>query len=238
MRTPKPWKRWVLLILLFMFNIPMQEKLVCEFDDGDRMIIRQDYTFTLLALLLRGGGPKNYNSHYARVFYKPKYWLEGWKEIDGYSPSSPGFTGGDSTDRSNRIEYCSNYFKIGEVITAGGNYKLPGGGWQGSLYQRGYFKEGFHELNKKMEEMKLSRAKGSAFDQIDASTLLYEEPLSPCSISRVSCLVEAVLQSYSHDRGQTWSQLELTQDSKLYELGKPVHEQKGVAQPVNWTGKL
>jgi hypothetical protein len=93
-----------------------------------------------------------------------------------------------------------------------------------------------------MGEMELKEMIGSSsFAHMNVSTLLIEIPLvswgcNPANMlaDRDVCGVQAVLQSYSHDEGQTWTPLELTKDSKLYELGKPLFEQKGVARPIKW----
>jgi hypothetical protein len=240
----------VAVIGLFLLKIPIQAKLVCEFDDGDRMVIRQDFLFQPVALFFRS--VRDSAGYQVSVYYKPKYWIEGWKKNDRGIQEMIGFRGKSNTAKSYRNKYCSNFRKIDGVITAGDKYKLPGDGWQDVFYRRGHLINNLSELEhtelkKKILEMKLSiityyTNNGSGLARIDASTLLYEEPLISISkgcysFGHPACLVQGVLRSYSYDGGETWGPLELTLDSKLYEFGKPLYEQKGVARPVSWTGK-
>lgn len=204
-------------------------KLVCEFDDGDRIIIRQKYEIQLGRLFYREAhGLRRYTGD-AHAFYKPKGQAEERERVDWFS-----LDGGDFSGESDRIRYCSSFRKINGVITTEASYKLPGMDWKKIPYVVPYNVSSFpEEVKKKMNDMrmKLVWAGGTSLAQINVSTFLYEAPLD----SPTSWVIQAVLQSYSHDGGQTWTPLELTQDSKLYELGKMMFEQKGVARPVDWT---
>ena len=227
----------ILLLVLSFLGIPVQTKWVCEFDDGDQMVVRQKYKYQAVAGIFRQhpftpvGSP--------RVYYKPKGRMEGWKKV------------GTIVRTGNRLKDCSNFRKVDGVITTGRYYKFPGGDWQDrrrsvSEKEMPELKERLSERDEKMKEKEVKIAIGLGFAQIDDSTLLNEVPLVPsmgCYMFETNrkdapvCVVRAVFQSYSHDGGQTWSKMELTEDSKLYELGKPLFEQKGVARPVDWTGK-
>jgi len=218
----------ILLLVLSFLGIPVQTKWVCEFDDGDQMVVRQKYKYQAVAGIFRQhpftpvGSP--------RVYYKPKGRMEGWKKV------------GTIVRTGDRLKDCSNFRKMDGVISLQFKYKLPESDWRQYTLSRTNnseedSKKKSSERNEKMKEMKFSRVKKSpvtSLAQIDGSTLLHEEPIVFSSCPRLhACEVQAVLQSYSHDGGQTWSPLELTEDSKLYELGKPLFEQKGVARPVD-----
>jgi len=231
----------LLLVVLLIFGIPGQNKLACEFDDGDQMVIRQNYRYYPWVMYLRAY-PWEYSNN-SPVYYKPKGWIEGWRKVGNFGKFI-GFIGESDMNKSYRLQYCSNFSKIGGTVAfKSSRYKLPGIDWRG--WKDFSSKEALSELDKKMEEMELTREGGSSFTQIDASTLLRERPLinnrGCCKFKEYKgyppCLVQAVLQTYSHDGGQTWDPLVLTEDSKLYELGKPLYEQKGVARPADWTEK-
>ena len=227
-----------LLLMAFFFGIPRQDKLVCEFDDGDQIIIRQNYKLDLLGLILPIVQSKVYTS--SGIFYKPKWWIEEWSSIGDM------FRAINFTIESNRLGYCSNFRKFaGIVANQGVSYKLPKGDWQNTPHMNGYFDNELKSLKEKIEENGLTSTVGLTFMQLDASVLLLEYPLLPsrgCYPFKEykelpPCGVQAVLQSYSHDGGKTWGPLKLTKDAKLYEIGKPLYEQKGIAKPVDWTGK-
>jgi len=233
----------LLLVVLLIFGIPKQNKLACEFDDGDQMVIRQNYRYYPWIMYLRAY-PWEYSNN-SPVYYKPKGWIEGWRKV-GNLGKVIGFIGESDMNKSYRLRYCSNFSKMGETVAFQGiRYKLPGSDWQDTPYRKNYFKKELSELDEKMKEMNLVTSIGLRFAQMDDSTLLLEDPI----INKKGCYpfkeykdhppcgVQAVLQTYSHDGGQTWSPLVLTEDSKLYELGKPLYEQKGVARPADWTGK-
>ncbi|MDR1850434.1 MAG: exo-alpha-sialidase [Zoogloeaceae bacterium] len=215
-------------------------KLVCEFDDGDRIIIRQKYEIQPLRLFYREAhGLRRYIGD-AHAFYKPKGKTEERERVDWFS-----LRGGDFSGEYDRIRYCSSFRKINGVITTEASYKLPGMDWKKIPYVVPYNVSSFpEEVKKKMDDMRMKPiwAGGTSLAQINVSTFLYEAPLRYFRPNPNNPLVgdyekniEAVLQSYSYDGGQTWTPLELTQDSKLYELGKMLFEQKGVARPVDWT---
>ncbi|MDR2001299.1 MAG: hypothetical protein LBP94_07200, partial [Zoogloeaceae bacterium] len=194
-----------LIIGLIFIPIPYQKNLVCEFDDGDRMIIRQGYTFDSLAFIYAHLGIDIHptRSGDSSVYYKPKNGTEERNEITGYGPRAP-FTGEDDTGKDWRRTYCSDYRKLDGAISARGKYRLLGADWNSASWSP--------ELWDLRHEKDLFRGNGATFSKINSSSLLFEAPLITYENSLKT--VQAVFRSYSHDGGQTWTPLELTKDSK------------------------
>lgn len=214
--------------------IGREDVLVCGLPDGSKFVLRSEYNWNPMPL------PVYYHSRES----KRTGW--GFTYVDQHGRRSK-LTGGASFYGTEKLELehaCANIGMKSGVPLAPFTFRRGDGSWNSSA-------------NFPMAELDLEPAIGSADTRrqmeeagiqwapthyglilAERRHLIFEKQLYRSKQgTKYTLPVAAVLQSVSEDGGKTWSSPIVTEDARIFDIGKPWIEQSFRSRPVSLNGK-
>jgi len=208
-------------------QIPRKDVLECAFADGSKVILESRYLWYPINPNPRSTLDRTDQGPY-KVYYKLPRQLKR-KEFETTLAESRLYYRANGLDDDSLIADCAIFKKINGVLSAPQDLYFDRNGVH-------YKFEGILPALTATQEATIATLKGFLWGspaRILKGKLIYQEhPV----VAEETEKVIAVVQSESHDLGNTWKVLGVTTDARIYIIGKTVPAQNFVARPTRVNG--
>jgi hypothetical protein len=211
-----------------------EDKLVCGLPDGSSFVLRSEYNWSPIPLPVY---------HHSRES-EPTGWSFSFRSRQGKTNQLEGGADFHGKDKLALEHACAHVGAKAGVPLAPFTFQRTDGSWNSTALFP------MHEL-----DVDLSTANDETRRRMERAgiewalihfglilphgkQLIFEKPLHRARIGTVFIKpFDAVLQSVSEDGGKTWSAPIVTEDARIFEIGKGWIEQSFRARPVSLNGK-
>ncbi|MBJ7308647.1 hypothetical protein ACFOLJ_01805 [Rugamonas sp. CCM 8940] len=212
------------------YSIAKEDVLECGVADGAKFVLRAKYLYSPTARLAPSG-------HVAERVNQEPYTVQFHSRsgaVIGAVPLSVRHVG---SYREAYVDACGNVGMLKGVALVKSSYLKPDGSWfdlallPERLQLSGAPDEQAPALRQRLDELKLAPAFRYALLLPDGARLVYEQPLLNDHGE-----VAYVAQAFSSDHGGSWSELAVTRQARIFELGRSVKAQSFLGKPSAFNG--